>query len=359
MQKKLNRRSALGVLGSGAVAGIAFQLEGFQKSFAAEEKKLNFFNWDTYIGKTTLADFNKTTGIKVKMSLFSDNDELFGKLREGNQGYDVIVPTSDYVQRMIQANMLMPLDHGKLPNMKNLFKIFLDSEFDPRRKYSLPYQTGSMGIGYRKSVTKDTNMATLKWLFDSDKFAKRIALQSESTTALRHAGKYLGYKYNMTDKKQINKAADLIIAQKKNIRAFAPDTGQDMLVAKDVDVCLEWSGDIWQVNQSDKDVAFAFAKEGGLWFQDCIAIPKGAPHPENAHAFINYIMDAQVAKAITETIGYSTPNEAAYNLMPDSYKKDPILWPTADVRKKYESTLYLGEENARAMDEAWTRVQAA
>ncbi|MCX8515449.1 MAG: spermidine/putrescine ABC transporter substrate-binding protein, partial [Alphaproteobacteria bacterium] len=338
-------------------AGIALKLEGY-KAFAAEEKKLNLYNWDTYIGKTTLADFKSATGIKVKMDLFADNDELFSKLREGNPGYDVIVPTSDYVQRMIKANMLMPLDHDKLPNMKNLFKIYLDSEFDPGRKFSMPYQTGSMGIGYRTSAVKGTNMATLKWLYDSDKFKGRLALQSESTTVLRHAGKYLGFPYNMADKKQIAKAADLIISQKKNIRAFAPDTGQDMLLAKDVDVAQEWSGDIWQVNKQDADINYAFPKEGGLWFQDCIAIPKGAPHPDNAHAFINFIMDAAVAKAITETIGYSTPNEAAYKMMPDSYKKNPILWPDSATRKKFEPTLYLGEENARALDEAWTRVQA-
>lgn len=359
MQRPIKRRSMLGMLGTGAVAGVGLTLENYSRAFAAEPKKLNFFNWDTYIGKTTLRDFGKATGIRVKMDLFGDNDELFGKLREGNPGYDVIVPTSDYVQRMIAANMLIPLNHDKLPNMKNLFKIYLDEEFDPKRKFSLPYQTGAIGIGYRKSVVGNTNMASLKWLYDSDKFAKRLALLNESTTVIRHAAKYLGYKYNVTDKKQIDKAANLIIAQKKSIRAFAPDTGQDLLLAKDVDVAQEWSGDIWQANEADSDIQFAFPKEGGLWFQDCLAIPKGAPHPENAHAFINFLLDGAVSKAITETIGFSTPNQVAYNAMPDSYKKNPILWPSDRVRKKYESTLYLGEENARILDEAWTRIQAS
>ncbi|MGI9461466.1 MAG: ABC transporter substrate-binding protein [Alphaproteobacteria bacterium] len=359
MQKKYNRRSALGLLGSGAVAGVALKLEGYNKALAAEAKRLNFFNWDTYIGETTLSDFRKETGIRVKMSIFGDNDELFSKLREGNPGYDVIVPSSDYVQRMIAANMLMPLDHDKLPNMKNLFKVFLDQEFDPKRRYSMAYQTGSMGIGYRKSVAKKTKMDSWKWLFKSRKFTKRIALQSDASTVLGAAGKYLGYSYNIPRKRQIKRAADLIIAQKKNIRAFAPDTGQDLLLSRDVDACLEWSGDIWQANQTDPDIGYAFAKEGGLWFEDCMCIPKGAPHPNNAHAFINYIMDAQVAKEIEEFIGYATPNQAAYNLMSAAYKKDTILWPKKSIRKKYESALYLGEEHVRALDEAWTKVQAA
>jgi spermidine/putrescine transport system substrate-binding protein len=163
----------------GAVAaGIHFVP---RRGLAAEEPKLNFYNWDTYIGETTLDDFKKASGIEVKMDLFADNDELFAKLKEGNPGYDLIVPTNDYVERMITADMLVPIDHSMIPNIKNIDPNFLDADFDPGRKHSLPYMWGSIGIGYRKSKV-DGVPDSWKWLYDSDKYSGRIALLAEGGT---------------------------------------------------------------------------------------------------------------------------------------------------------------------------------
>jgi spermidine/putrescine transport system substrate-binding protein len=122
-----------------------------------EEAKLNFYNWDTYIGETTLEDFKGASGVDVNMTLFASNDELFAKLKAGNQGYDVIVPSNDFVERMAAADMLMPLDHAQIPNFeKNIAPEFKDVPYDPKRKHSMPYTWLTLGIGYRKSKVKGT-----------------------------------------------------------------------------------------------------------------------------------------------------------------------------------------------------------
>ena len=113
---------------------------------------MNFYNWDTYIGETTIEDFEDETGIEVQYDLFADNAELFAKLRGGNPGYDLIVPTNDYVEQMIEAELLLPLDHSKIPNIENIDPAFMDSAFDPGREFTLPYMWGTIGIGYRKSA---------------------------------------------------------------------------------------------------------------------------------------------------------------------------------------------------------------
>jgi spermidine/putrescine transport system substrate-binding protein len=177
-----SRRSFLA--GSGAVAAGLTLMP--YKSFAAEEKKLNFYNWDTYIGETTLEDFNEATGIEVKLDLFADNDELFAKLREGNPGYDVIIPSDTYVERMAGAGMLIPLDHSKIPNIANIETRFLDVPFDPGRKHSLPYMWGTLGIGYRKSRA-DSPPDSWKWLYDSHKYSGKVALLGDGQTVLGHA----------------------------------------------------------------------------------------------------------------------------------------------------------------------------
>ena len=163
------------------VAGLTF-LPRF--SLAEEEKKLNFYNWDTYIGENTLADFNEATGIEVKMDLFADNDELFAKLKGGNPGYDVIVPTNDMLERMIKADMVMPLDHAKIPNMANIDEPFQDATFDPGRKFSIPYMWGTLGIGYRKSEGEAARSTAGRSCSTPTSMPARISLLGDASNVL-------------------------------------------------------------------------------------------------------------------------------------------------------------------------------
>ena len=350
-----SRRSFLA--GTGAVAaGLSL---GPKFSWGAEEAKLNFYNWDTYIGETTLDDFKDATGIEVKMDLFADNDELFAKLKEGNPGYDVIVPTNDFVERMLTAEMLIPLDHGMIPNFKkNVSAAFQDAAFDPGRKYSMPYMWGTQGIGYRKSRV-DGVPDSWKWLLDSDRYSGKIAILNEGSSAIGMGLKYLGYSYNSTDAKEIKAAEELYIKQKKHIKVFADDNGQDLLLSGDVDVTMEWNGDILQVMEEDDDISYVVPKEGSVAWQDCLSIPTGAPHPENAHKFINYILDAEAGAAIADYIYYATPNDAARKLLPAEYNENPAIFPTEETLARCEPEIYTGEASLRLRDEAWTRILAA
>ena len=349
-----NRRSLLKA-GGAAVAGLTFLP---RLALAAEEKKLNFYNWDTYIGENTLTDFTNAAGIEVKLDLYADNDELFAKLKGGNPGYDVIVPTNDTLERMIKADMVIPIDHAKIPNMVNIDAPFQDSTFDPGRKYSIPYMWGTQGIGYRKSAVNGTP-DSWKVLLDSDEYAGAISLLGDQQNVLGVALKYLGFSWNSTNPDELKKVEELLIKQKKNIKVFANDNGQDLLAAGEVKLCQEWNGDIKQVMLEDDDVNYIVPKEGSLLWQDTLAIPKGAPHPENAHAFMNFVLDAEAGKEIVETIMYATANKAAKELMPDDYKNNPVVFPPADIIAKCEPGLYLGEEATKLRDEIWTRIRAS
>lgn len=344
------------VQGAGAV-GVS--ITAMPSMAAAEEAKLNFYNWDTYIGETTLDDFKAATGIEVTMDLFADNDELFAKLREGNPGYDVIVPSNDYVARMAAADMLEPLDHGLIPNITHLYPRFLtDAAFDPGRKYSLPYMWGTIGVGYRKSAV---NSVPDSWsvMFDSDEYAGKIALMADCGTLIQMALRYLGHSINSTDDTELAAAEALLIKQKPNIKAFAEDNGQDLLAAGDVDLAMEWNGDIAQLMSEDDDIGYFVPKEGGLVWEDTLCIPKGAPHPENAHKFINYIYEPEVNALIAEFIEYATPNKTAADSMDESYSGNPAIYPPEDVLAVSESSLYLGEDHASKIDEMCTRIFAA
>jgi spermidine/putrescine transport system substrate-binding protein len=360
-----NRRSLLRGMGAaavaisfgGALAGCDSKSDGAKIAGTGEEPKLNFYNWDTYIGETTIDDFKGASGIDVNTSLFATNDELFAKLRAGNQGYDVIVPSNDFVERMAQSDMIIPLDHAQIPNFKNVGAAFRDVAYDPQRKYSMPYTWLALGIGYRKSKVKGVP-DSWKLLLDSDEYKGRIALLQEAGDLFRISAKYLGKSVNALTKADIAQIEAMLIKQKPHIKAFHEDNGQDLLVSGEVDLVLEYNGDIAQKMVEDDDIDFIIPKEGTQLNADNLCIPKGAPHPKNAHAFINYLLDAEAGKKITETILYPTPNDAAKALMPDDYKNNQVIFPPAERLAKSEYARYNAELQP-LFEEAFTRLRAA
>jgi spermidine/putrescine transport system substrate-binding protein len=360
-----SRRSLLQSLGAAAI-GISFTGLGACSKPAggggAEANKLNFYTWDTYIGETTLPDFKAASGIDVNMSLFSNNDELFAKMKAGNPGFDVIVPSNEFVTRMSSAGLLEPIDHALIPNLKNISPEFLNPDYDLGRKYSMPYTWLLIGIGYRISkMPKGFVPDSWKYVFDSDMFKKKIAVMSESADLIRLTAKYLGYSPNGLTPDKIKTIEAVLTKQIKagNIHAFHNDDGQDMLASKEVDIVIEYNGDIAQLQSEDKDVGFVVPKEGSLINSDNLCIPKGAPRPGNAHKFINYLLEAKAGADITKKILYPTPNAAAKALMPDSYKNNLTIFPPADIMAKCEYGRFEGAEMAQMMEEAITRVKAS
>jgi spermidine/putrescine transport system substrate-binding protein len=352
------RRSILAQTGAAAV-GISFAgASGCAP--AAPKRQVHFYNWDTYIGETTLADFEAATTVPVKMDLFATNDELFAKFRAGNPGYDVIVPSNEFVTRMSQAGMLTELDRAKIPNFANLLPEFQDAAFDPGRKYSMPYTWLVLGIGYKKSAVEGVPNSW-KWLFDSDKYAGRIALLSESADLIRLCAKYKGHSVNGIPDGLLAEIEQMLITQKPRVKAFHSDDGQKMLFEGEVDLVLEYNGDIAQIMAEPGGDQFDFVvpTEGSLINSDCLCIPVGAPNPDDAHAFINYLLDGEAGKKISETILYPTPNKAARDLMPVTYRDNPVIFPPIESMLKCEYGAFEGDEKSRQYEEIITRVRAA
>jgi spermidine/putrescine transport system substrate-binding protein len=324
---------------------------------AQEEPEVNVYNWDTYIGSTTLADFTDSTGIKVRYDLFASADELFGKLREGNPGYDVIVPSNNIVERMAVADMLIPLDHAKIPNLKNIATAFADTPYNPGLKWAAPYFWGTQGIGYRTSIFSAVP-SSWRDMTENEAVKGRFSLLAD-VDSLRMALKVIGASLDTKNPAEIDAAADYLIKIKQGIKTFAPDTGQDLLMAGEVDACLEWSGDIKQVATEDPELAYVIPVEGSLLWTDNLCIPKGAPHPDNAHAFINYILTAEVHGAIATEVGYGCPNEAAMAFIPETDREDAGIYPPEETLARCEYATYKGEEVETLYEKAMTRVLAA
>ena len=356
-----SRRSILQQFGAAAV-GISFAGGLAACNRGGAQRVVNFYNWDTYIGPTTLADFETATGVPVEMSLFATNDELFARLRAGNPGFDVIVPSNEFVTRMSQAQMIQELDRAKIPNFANLLPEFQDAAFDPGRRYSMPYTWLTLGIAYRKSAMRNGQVPnSWRYLFDSNQYSGRIALLSESADLIRLCAKYLGHSVNNIPDEMLTQIEQMLIRQKPHIKAFHEDDGQDLLASGEIDIVLEYNGDIAQLvaGEGGDQFDFVIPQEGTLINSDCLCIPTGAPHLDDAHAFINYLLDAEAGQKITEEIQYPTPNAAVRDRMGDAYKNNPIIFPPADLMAKSEYGAFEGDERSRLYEEIFTRINAA
>ena len=268
----------------------------------------------------------------------------------------MIFPTNDYVERMIAADLLLPLDHAKIPNLANVDPAFADPAFDPGLRHSMPYFWGTVGLGYRKSdgqpdrARRPVRERRVRRPDRAAQHDRHASSRRSSTSATRSTPRI---------RRELDEAVETLIANKPKIKTFAPDTGQDLLIAGEVDVCLEYNGDILQVMEEDDDLAYVVPEEGSQLWVDSMCIPKGGPNPENAHAFINFILDAEVHGAIATYVRYPCPNAAALDFIPEEDRNNPALYPAREMLERCEVPVYKGEEIESLYADALTRVLAA
>jgi len=272
------------------------------------------------------------------------------------------VPSNEYVMRLAQYGSLQELDHSLIPNRANLLPGFQDAPFDPGHRFSMPYTWLAFGIGYRKSAMPEGfTPNSWRYLLDSPQFSGRIALMGESDALVRVCAKYLGRSVNAITDEDLDAIEAMLIRQKPHIRAFHTDNGQDLLISGDVDLVMEYNGDMGFV-MSDPDLDdfdFVVPDEGSLLIADCLCIPRDAPNVAGAHAFINHLLDGETGRGILETIQYPTPNRAARDLMPAAYRESAVIFPPADIIGRCEYAAFEGEDRERRFEDIFMRVAAS
>ena len=328
-------------------------------AWAAEEEKIvNVYNWPTYIGEETIPSFEEATGIAVRYDLFGSNAELIGKLQAGNPGYDCVVASDFAVDLLKKQGLIVPLDHDKIPNIAHLDPAQANPIFDPGRKFSLPHAISTIGIGFRKTEISRDDAGTWGIFFDNNVLPGKKAHYDGARLTIGLTLQYLGYSANTTEQKEINEARDVLVAANKGLLTYAPDSGQDLLAAGTAHAVVEWSGDILQVMREDEELDYVVPKEGGLAWGDHWCIPKDAPHPNNAHKWINFVHDPEVQAEIMNTIRYGTGNLAAKEFINQEDVNNPVIYPPAEVWEKAEPIIDVGDAN-RFYDDAWTVIRSA
>jgi putrescine transport system substrate-binding protein len=341
----------------------------------AEDKLLNVYNWSDYIAPDTVKNFEAASGIKVNYDVYDANETLEAKLMAGHAGYDVVVPTAmPYLAREAAAGVFLPIDKARLKNYANLDPQILAAaaNADPGNKFGVPYMWGTTGIGYNvakvKAVLGDAApVGSLKLLFDPAN-AKKLAAcgievldsaQELFPAALLYAGRNpLG----RTDA-DIAKATEILTAIRPYIRKFHSSEYINDLANGDICVAFGYSGDVVQAKnraaeaKNKVEIAYSIPTEGAMIWIDMMAIPKDAPHPGNALAWIDNILDPRVAASISNTVAYANPNEKATSLVAEAIRNDPGIYPPQEVRKRLFFDKPVTPEFERARTRAWTRIK--
>jgi len=335
----------------------------------AKEDVLNVYNWNDYIAPETVERFEKFCHCKLKQSYFSDNEELLAKLAAGAKGYDVYVPTSNYVSGMVKAGWLQPLDHSKLPNLKNVMPQYLNTEFDPGNKYSAPYAMSITLIGYNEQKIKELGVPLDSWatIFDPkilEKIKGRVTVLDSQSELMAAALKYLGYSVNDRDPKHWQQAKDVILKAKPYWAAFNASSYIKELSSGNIWLVHGYSNDIYQAEQDAQKAGQKFRirhslpKEGAVLALDSMVIAKSATRPDLAYQFINFMLEGRNSADLTNMIGSGNPNADAQRYIKPEIKQISAIFPDEQAAKKLEMLKDMTPQQRRAMNRIWTEIKA-
>ena len=336
---------------------LAILLVGTLFGCAAKEDSntLYVLNWGDYIDEALLTQFEEETGIQVNYTTMATNEEMMVKLEEADCIYDVCFPSDYIIERLIQKDLLHELNKDNIPNLQYIDERFLDLDFDPENKYSVPYMWGTVGILYNTTMVQEP-VTSWDILWD-ETYADQILMYDSIRDTIGVALMKLGYSINTRNEADIQAAEEALIAQKPIVQAYLGDPIKDRLISGGAAMGIVYSGDAMWCMYENPDLAYAVPETGSnLWF-DNIIIPKTSDNTEAAEAFINFLCDPEVAAQNAEYIGYSTPNAAALEILGEEYINDPTYNPPQELLDKCEIFHDLGDF-ITVYNDAWNRIKA-
>ena len=302
--------------------------------------------------------FEKETGITVHYDEFETNENMYPVIEAGAVAYDLVCPSDYMIEKMIANGLVQELNLSNIPNYKNLDENQLENskEFDPENKYTVPYAWGTVGILYNTTMVEEapTSWATL-W---DETYADNILMQDSVRDAFGITLKYLGYSLNSTTESELQEAKELLIEQKPLVQAYVIDQVRDKMIGNEAAIGVIYSGEVLYCQEQNPDLEYVVPEEGSNVWLDSWVIPHNAQNKEAAEAFINFLLEPEIAVMNFEYIYYSTPNKAAKELLDESYQTNPAVFPDNSILEKCETFKYLGEDAEELYSTLWKEVRS-
>jgi putrescine transport system substrate-binding protein len=341
----------------------------------AEDRVVNVYNWSDYIDPAVIEQFTKETGIKVVYDVYDNNDIVETKLLAGGSGYDIVVPTDANMSRQIKAGVLLPLDKSKLPNLVHMWPFVMDklATYDPDNQYAVDYMWGTTGIGINVDMVEERlggeeNLDTWATLFDPANAAKLadcgIHVMDAPEDVVQSVLAWQGKNPDSKDTADIEAAGELIKAVRPYIQKFHSSEYINALANGDICVAMGYSGDILQARDradeagSGVNIEYLIPREGALMWFDSMVIPSDAPHPDEAHEFINFMMRPDIAAANSNFVYYANGNLASQELLNEDVIADEAIYPSQETLDRLFTSTSYDPRSQRVLTRLWTSIKA-
>ena len=330
----------------------------------AAENEITVYNWGQYISDGSdgcldvIAAFEAATGIRVNYLTYDSNESLYTKLKTGGSTYDVIIPSDYMIGRLIEEDMLEPLNFDNIPNYQYVDEAFRNTAYDPENCYSVPYTWGTVGIIYNSKYVDEADVGSWNLLWNS-KYAGKILMFDNSRDAFAIAEALLGYGLNITDEAALRQCAQKLVEQKPSLQGHVMDQIYARMEREEAWIAPYYAGDYLYMVEENPALRFYFPQEGFNVFIDAMCIPKGATNKAGAEAFINFLCDPEVCAQNLEYLGYSSPISAAKDYMDPELAENPIAYPSDEILSRGESFNNLPTVTSQLMDSLWLSVKTA
>ncbi len=338
-----------------------------------DEKVLNVYNWSDYIADDTVKNFEAKYGVKVNYDVFDSNELVETKMLAGSSGYDIVVPSSQFMERQVKAGVFAKLDKSLLTNIGNLDPATLKqvAMYDPGNEHAIPYMWSTDGIGYNvdkvKKLIPDAPLDSWALIFDPKYAAKLkdcgISILDAPSDIRSIVLIYLGKDPNSQNPEDLKLAEAQLMKIRPYVRKINSSQYIEDLANGDLCVALGYNGDVLQARdrafeaKNGINIAYVIPKEGSIVTIDTMVIPADAKHPKNAHLFMNYLMEPEVAAANSNKVNYANGNTASEAFLNESVKNDPAVYPTAEIKAKLTPELSVADDYNRLLTRTWTRFQ--
>lgn len=329
----------------------------FPLSVFAQDKIVNIYAWTGEVPDFAVRQFEKETGIKVNISTYENNEIMYAKLRATrNPGYDLVMPSSYFVDRMHRQDMLEKLDKTQIPNWKNLDSSFLNPAYDPNTQYSVPFIWGVTGLFFNDQYYSGKHLTKWSDLWDK-RFYNKLMLLDDTREIFSMALLSLGYSANDRNPDHI-KAAFLKLKQlMQNVKVFSTDTVVSIIIDEDATVGMAWNGDTFKASQENPHAKFIFPEDGFVIWVDNFSIPKNAPHKEAAYAFINFILRPDIAKSVALYTQFPITNAAGRKLLPAAIRNNPTVYPSKSILSRGQFQTDVGDDTLALFEKYWEELK--
>ena len=322
-------------------------------------KQLYIYTWSGYTNDELLKKFTELTGLEVIANVFDSNEAMLAKIQAGGGAdYSIIYPSDYMVRQMLEMGLLMELNRDRLSGLNNLMPQFQNPEYDPENRHSVPISWGTTGLIYNsKKLAKVPEDWEYLWQ-NKEILSKRMTLMDDVREVMGATLRMLGYSYNSTNREEVNQAYQKLRELKPAIASFTTDAWKEQILAGDLLIAMGYSADAIEVMEENPDLKYIIPRSGTSLWTDTMVIPKSAPNPEAAYAWISFMLEPSVAALVTKTLNFATANNTALKNLPEKITKNPTLFPPESVLTKAERITPVGKFS-EVLDNYWTQLRSS